>query len=141
MRILCKTACILLVSYSYIICILLSKISTNQRILTQKIRTIKPRKHWISGVRICFYTTPCANIASAQGSSVCAVFGVFCILRVYYYHNLSPTCTILHQFMLFVNMHLNRIRCTALRQSLPEHRTTSCRLQHCSSRTSVPVYL
>ena len=51
MRILCKIVCILRVYYKYIASILLSNFYSNLRTLTVKIRTIKPRKHRISGVR------------------------------------------------------------------------------------------
>ena len=51
MRILCKIVCILCVYYKYIASILLSDFYSNLRTLTAKIRTIKPRKHRISGVR------------------------------------------------------------------------------------------
>ncbi len=51
MRILCKIVCILCVYYKYIASILLSDFYSNLRTPTVKIRTIKPRKHRISGVR------------------------------------------------------------------------------------------
>ena len=40
-----KMSCILRVYYACIVRILLSKIYSNQRTLSSKIRTIKPRKH------------------------------------------------------------------------------------------------
>ena len=65
MRILCKIVCILRVYYKYIASILLSNFYSNLRTLTVKIRTIKPRKHRISGVR--FYQL--ADTLSHHGSS------------------------------------------------------------------------
>ena len=85
MRILCKIVCILRVYYKYIASILLSNFYSNLRTLTVKIRTIKPRKHRISGVR--FYRlahTLCKH-------SLCLGFHHFSHFQVL----LSPTCRLL----------------------------------------------
>lgn len=81
------------------------------------------------------YTTPCANIAVAQGLSVYAVFAFICILLAYYQRSPFRLYTILHRFRLSVNMQMNRIRfCLRI-----PHNTNVFRCRLCSNHNTVPM--